>query len=377
MQTPTYIKQVASLFTITFITLGLVIATLFLPFSLAKFNVSQDIFEQHNFMDAYYAIYNHSVKSTIRPGGKVVIVTVPREWNRKQLAACINHVAKEQPAAIGVDILFPRPAGPFGADLVEALTQNQNMVVVEYLKEPEKTDWQRFTELEESFFQWPERLVQSGYSNVIKDGVSKTIRAFGETLYLNDVPMQSFTDVLAGIALPEEYAVLKKRKREREYINYKKDFIRIEVTDSLNYDTAFSSLKDKIVLISVTTDPNDIHATPLDTHTEGIMIHASVLSTIADKSFINYMSQTGAWILGGLVVFMFALLRSFTSRNEWLTLFMPVPQFALILIGIFLGYWIFIRFYYYINFIYMLIGLGIVGFVYDIYYKYMLLLNVK
>ena len=364
-----HIKLIAKCLTgfaiISLTTLGLVWLTIKFPLSFERFNVAQNIFEQYNLIDTYFTIYEKTKDADNYTDG-IVIVDVAGVNDCDSLAKYIKMIWSAYPKVIGLDIHFDRLCDCSDTNLVQVLSTTPNLVTINHLTGSIK--WNKFQEKQKSFSECYNP-VNSGFSNLVEDkGYSAIYRKFTDYMFLDqDTVVKSFVSVIAQIAMPDKYKTLIQRTDTTEYINYTNEKIFVINTDSLSEKLYL--LKDEIVLIGDLDDYKDKLATPINPQMSGVEIHAYILSTIQTGNYIKQMSERNSWILAFFIIILMAAFKYWINKNEWRSLFMPLFQLTIILLGIFVGYWSFIEFHYYIPVIHILIGMAIVGFPYDLYYK--------
>lgn len=363
---------------ISLVTLGFVWLTILFPLSFERFNVAQNIFEQYNLIDTYFAIYNNGKKSE-KLDSTIVIVDMNGCSDRDSIAKYIYMIRSASPKVIGIDVSFGKKImgitgndtlyDCYDTDLIQILSETPNLVVTNTLVSGSYNTWNQFQKKQESFSECMDAPLNSGFSNLVVDsGYSLSCRKFADYMFFNEEATKSFASVIAQKVMPNEYKTLIQRKKETEYINYNNHgfyTIGVEILSEQLY-----LLRDKIVLFSDLSDYSDKHITPINSKMSGVEIHAYILSTIKNKNYINQMSKPVAWVLAFFIIILFVSFKYWLSnKNEWLSLFIPAFQVIIILLGIFTGYCIFTKCHYYIHVIQTLIGMAIVGFWYDLYYK--------
>jgi CHASE2 domain-containing sensor protein len=330
-------------------------------------------------MDAYFAIHKND-KNSEQLDATNVIVDMNGCSDRDTIAKYIEMISSASPKAIGVDVLFAKKIIGIAdkytlydcsdTNLIRVLSETPNLVVVNSLESP--IDWKQYQKKQESFSECIDKPLHSGFSKLVVDsGYAVSCRKFADYMFFNKDTVKSFASVIAQIAMPKEYKVLIHRKDTITYINYNNnDFEEIQATDTETLSEQLDLLRDKIVLFGDLSDEFDKHITPINPKMSGIKIHAYILSTIKNGNYINQMSETVAWILAFFIIMLLVSFKYWiANKNEWLSLVMPVFQVIIMLLGIFTGYGIFIKYHYYIPVIHILIGMAILGFPYDLYYK--------
>jgi CHASE2 domain-containing sensor protein len=356
---------------ISLMTLGLVQFTILFPLSFERFNVAQNIFEQYNLVDTYFTIHENGGNSE-QLDSTIVIVNMDGCSDRDTIAKYIDMIRSASPKAIGIDVHFANPYDCSDTNLVQVLSETPNLVVVNALDFLLDDSWNQFQEKQESFSECIDKPLNSGFSNLTVDsGYALSCRKFADYMFCNQDTVKSFASVIAQTVMPNEYETLIRRKKETEYINYNNPgFEKIRATDTETLSKQLYLLSNKIVLFSDLSDSDDKHITPINPQMSGIEIHAYILSTIKNENYINQMTEPVAWILAFFLIMLLVSFKYWLSgKNEWLSILMPVFQAIIILSGIFTGYCLFTECHYYIPVIRILIGMAIVGFPYDLYYK--------
>ncbi|MDR1121561.1 MAG: CHASE2 domain-containing protein [Dysgonamonadaceae bacterium] len=353
---------------ISLMTLGLVQLTILFPLSIERFNVAQNIFEQYNLVDTYFTIHGNT-KDTTNYTDDIVIVDVAGVNDCDILAKYIEMIGSASPKVIGFDIHFDKLCDCSDTNLVRVLSATSNLVTINYLTD--SIQWNKFRK-KQDFFSECYTPVNSGFSNLVEDkGFSSTYRKFTDYMFLNRDTVRSFASVIAQIAMPDKYKALIHRKFDTEFIDYTNyGFEKIFATNTDTLSKQLYKLENQIVLIGDLEDYKDKLATPINPQMSGVEIHAYILATIQNGNYIYQMPEPVTWILAFFIIMLMASLKYWiANKNEWLSLFMPVFQLIIILSGIFVDYWLFIEFHYYIPVIRILIGMAILGFPYDLYYK--------
>lgn len=350
-----------SIFTLLFVAIFIIF-----PVSFAMLNVSQNLKEQYNLADAYYVLNSLNSRDKLDEDF-IIIIDITECDSRDSLVGYLNIIDSAQPAAIGLDVMFEEPKPDTDSLLKNSLLNIENLVIASKLKYQQVDNEFYPYEVKESFFQ-EEINIKSGFINLNLKGDSKVCRSFNHTELLGNEHIESLVSGIAEIAMPDDYKKISEKSNVIS-INYKlKRYHTIHYT-ALNDKSILDSLKNKVVLVGDINNTADKFVTPVNTELSGIETLAYCLSTIKDGNYLHEMSAWGSWLFAFFAVFIAAFIKYFSDKNEWASLFFPVFQLLMILIGVYIGYKIFIAFNYYVNFMYAVLGIGLVEFSYNLYFK--------
>ncbi len=350
---------------ISLATMALVFLFMLIPLSFARFNTAQNLREQYELTDAFFTIFHNGRRAYAAVDERIVIVDVGGMQDRDSVATLLGRIERMEPGAIGVDLIFREAEEPAADARLEArIVDNPRVVTAVWLTGRDGAG--SFTSCLDSFF--GSDPARRGFANLETEGTLGVCRSFSPWLTLDGEKVPGFTTALLRTVSPERYAQLEKRSpRKRNLINFNAGPPLI--VDARQVDAAADLLRGRVVLVGEVSSTSDVHPTPIDQRMSGVEIHAYTLATMLHGRYIGQMSEAGAWVMALLSVFLLLPLLRLVKRNEWLRISIPVIQLLLILAAIFIGYWLFVRYGYYVRFIYTLLGIGFAETVGNYYFK--------
>ncbi|SNR62933.1 sensor domain CHASE2-containing protein [Lutibacter agarilyticus] len=276
-------------------------------------------FKDFSFTDVYYSktFFDSKVHRDI------IIVNV-KHHDRLTIAQAIDNVVRQNPKAIGVDIIFKEQRYPYVDSILKSALNHPNIVTSYFL------DNNAIVKNHDYFNNNHEN---EGYINVnlknqdaiIRDFVGATIES--DTLY-------SFSSQLAMISGNISKEKVLKRLEDRIPINYSGNegsFLTFDI-EEINDKESIPAINNSIVLFGYLGTPTgnnydieDKHFTPLNPIVAGksipdmygIIIHANIIKMLTDENFIKKMPK-------GLSYF-FAIICCFFSVLFGLKLFEKSP----------------------------------------------------
>lgn len=308
------------------------------------------------FSDFYTIVADDRAVSTL--DDDVVIVPVDG-YTRKEMAQIIDNIDFYEPAAIGLDIGFARPSDPDDDPLAESLSQCANLVMPVRIENSE--DGCHLLHL--SYY---DSIVnpQGGFGavNIQGDlGERSTVREFSRYFKTEEGSIPSLPTALISIARPETAKKLEERPEKDEYIKFasqKFDFIDPEeIVDKPDL------IKGKIVLVGKTQNAGDLHVTPLDNFTPGILIHAHIISTMLSGNFIRELTPFESYAVAAIICFFIVWLNMRLWESPAGPLVVRVVQMALLYAMIMGGTMAYIYYGIDLNFAFAILAtsLGVAG----------------
>lgn len=238
---------------------------------------------------------------------------------RKEIAAVIDAVSWFGPRAIGLDVMFANPSED-DTNLLSAIRECNNLVLpynVVY-----DVDTKRFKSGVESFF-YPELEDKTvGVVNLAISNTHNVVRQFKPTFEVNGIVVNNFSTEIAHMVDEDKYNTLIKRNNELENICYPSiDFEKYTAEEIIDKSGSprlefEENIHDRIVLIGALNDLSDMHMVPIASKIPGIYIHAYVLHTILNESYISSLGVVEEWILAIIFCFVFAWLNLFIKRDS-------------------------------------------------------------
>ncbi|MFZ4059073.1 MAG: CHASE2 domain-containing protein [Ferruginibacter sp.] len=316
-----------------------------------------------SFNDLSFAVLKTHKENAV--DDKIVVINIG-EADRTEIAAVLNKIKTAKTKVIGLDVLFLGPKEPaIDSALNKTINGIPNIVLSEKLNFEDKE------ELLPNYFSTPQS--HSGYVNFVgeKAGV---IRYFSPFETIRDSVHNSFAAAVVEVADEVNFNLLKKRKHNLEYINYKRQedqYFIINYQDILNGKATLDVLNNKVVLIGyVNNNPANIedkHFTPLNEKfvgksipdMNGVIIHANIVSMILSN---QYIKKTPAWVNWTFAliltwVFMAFILKYYLEHHIWFHLAAKTIQLILTVVFIYLGIFFTKYFSLYINLSYALVGI--------------------
>ncbi len=296
---------------------------------------------------AYSQFHKNSDRSV---DTNIVVVNIGSS-DRAEIASLISNLSAENPAVIGVDVLFNEPKEAASDSLLLKLFTGSDKIVLAYNLQAEKGV------LSTTGFLQPGAKA-SGYANFVgEEGGS--IRHTAATMKKKDKSYQSFGAAVAQVAYPEQYQKLIKRNNLTETVNYTRSADKFLVVDGksiLDSSETSVSFKGKTVLLGyISPDPNSIedkHFTPFNKKSvgkslpdmEGVFIHANIISMIRDNDYINKSPVWINWLIASLLCWlhMSLFIRFFVDKHLWFHLVAKIAQIVSAVLFVYLG----LLFYY-------------------------------
>ena len=248
------------------------------------------------FSDFYTIVADDRAVATL--DDDIVIVPVDG-YTRNDMARVIDDIDFCGPAAVGLDIAFAPPSKPEEDLLAEALSQCENLVMpvrVEYSDDA----------LHLLHISYYDSIVMPkggfGAVNIQGDANQRsTVRKFTSSFPTEEGSVMSLPAALIALARPEAAKKLEERLGNDEFIQFasrKFDIVRPdEIIDNPDL------VKGKIVLIGKLNNAGDLHVTPLDNFTPGLLIHAHITATMLSGEFIRELTPFESYAIAAIMCF--------------------------------------------------------------------------
>ncbi len=344
-------------FIIWLLALALLWVFKFIPLNLTDFvgNANKIPTEPYDLYAQYEA---NSLVSKL--DNRIVIINVPAEANRNEIAASLEELAMCSPSVVGLDFVFPEHKDTIADNrLTEAINTFEDKIVVASLYNGE-------------------RMMRSFFADNI-DGYEGCINADVESKYdviRTFVPLMEFDgEIEPSLAYMVSSLYTNKRKTEhikpnyRAYIYWKSvKFPIVEAEDIFSYK---ENIENKIVLVG-SFNQEDVHRTSISSDYNGVKVIAHSIRNIIDGDFIYHNSVLNN-VLCGLILLMSSFVIQFFECNgderysECTSLVSFVMQ-ILLLIGvvIFGGYKLY-QLGIYVDFTMLLLGILVYPIINDSY----------
>ncbi|WP_339660339.1 CHASE2 domain-containing protein [uncultured Polaribacter sp.] len=297
-------------------------------------------FKDFSFTDVYYSKLFQKSK-----GINDVIVINIKQSDRLTIAQAIDKVAKQNPKAIGLDILFREQKHPYIDSILKNTLQNTKNIVTAYFFENDS-----IIKNHDYFSNDNEQL---GYINVNLEEQDGVIRDFigvkksSKTAY-------SFATQLALTAGSIKNDELLKKLEDQLPINYigdKSSFLTYDIEEILE-NKPIPALKNAIVLFGYVGTPTDNkfdiedkHFTPLNAKIAGralpdmygIYIHANIVKMLTEDNFVKKIPNPITYFLAFLCCY-FAIFFGLKIFKRSSLLFDLVIKIVQLLVSIILVY---------------------------------------
>lgn len=281
------------------------------------------------------------------------IVLVPVDGlTRREMARAIDDIDFSGPAAVGLDIAFAPPSDPLDDPLAESLASCANLVM------PVRVEYgDSSTHL--SHLSYYDHIVnpQGGYAAVNIQGDARqrsTVREFTASFPTEEGTIPALAMALVEIAHPEAARKLQERGGKDEYIRFHSRKLEIiepdEIIDSQDL------LQGKIVLVGKMQNAGDLHVTPLDNFTPGLLIHAHTAATILSGDYIMALTPFQSYAVAALACFIIVWINMWLIENPVGPLVVRVVQVGLLYLMIVGGTWAYIRHSVDLNFSFALLS---------------------
>jgi CHASE2 domain-containing sensor protein len=333
--------------TILVIILMLVLFLLF-GFSIKPFNYLSKSLKNIQISDIYFQSIKEETIDT-----NICIINV-ENLSRKDLAELISMIAVNQPAVIGIDLIFSIHRKEEGDSILqEVLLQNKSRVVLagfyDAINESYSKDYILFNDIEK------------GHTNLnAGERRTKVIRDFiPQIVNQKEDQFLAFSAAIARLYDTKNYEKLILRNKESEIINYignEHSFKVYNGSDVLQYSYNLSNLKDKIVLLGFMGSQrsatqldnlNDLFYTPLNPNLwgkslpdmYGVAVHANIIHMIIAGDYINSWSGLSYYIFLFIVLYLHVLpfIYYFVEKHLWYHVFAKIFQFFSLVILILLS----------------------------------------
>lgn len=345
-----------------------------LPLSFSVFNTSQNLKEQYSLLDAFYSMRNQLPGGSpyLKVNSDITIVDLSEVKPRQDVYRTIVKIVEAGPRMIGFDVWMEGRDSIPVEDSLEALLRGNPSIVSPCLLVNETAPGS--TSFQNAYFPFyaDTDTPNLGAANIDLQGASWNCRTFTPRLWYGERSYPLLTIAMASLLDTSAYEAVMKQADSPHYIQFSKSgYQNLSALFILSDTTGIASsmLKDKIVLVGDTNDQSDLYPTPIKIRMSGVEIHANILSSILTRSWPRTMGTVAGWLLALLGVFCLLPLMHLVKKNEWLSIFSGAIQALLIILFVFVSYWIFVRFNYYVNSIYFLLGIGFMGMADSLYRK--------
>ena len=359
---------------VTALTMVIVAVFVVLPLSFSVFNTSQNLREQYSLLDAFYSMnsWREAPGPVVKTDSDIIIVDLSEVTDRPGVYLAMKKIMEAGPRLVGFDVWMEGRDGIPVEDSIQALLSgNPNIISPCLIEEETAPDATSFRKEKFPYYASADTPGLAAV-NVDLQGASWNCRTFTPRVSCGEKKYEVLSVAMSASLDPEAHAAVMAHPDTPHYIQFSRrgyqnlsaEFIIIDTTG-----IAQRMLRDKIVLVGDTNDPGDLYPTPIKVRMSGVEIHANALNTILNQSWPGVMGKPAAWILAFLGVFLLLPLLRLIKKNEWLAIFSGAVQAIVIILFAFVCYLIFVRFNFYVNSIYLLLGIGFMDMAESLYRK--------
>lgn len=261
------------------------------------------------------------------------IVIVPLDgYTRKEMAKVIDDIDFCDPAAVGLDIAFAPPSTPDDDPLAESLASCSRLVMPLRISGDSVASHVEHLSYYDSLVN-PE----GGFAavNIQGDaGKRSTVREFSAFFETEEGEIPSLAASLVAIVKPDAFQKLKARDGNEESINFaSRQFDLVEPEEILENPEL---VKGKIVLLGKMKNAGDLHVTPLDNFTPGLLIHAYTTATILSGDYTRKLTPFESYAIAAiacLIVVLFNMWLIHTPTGPVLVRVVQVAILYLMIVG--------------------------------------------
>ena len=334
---PKFIK--AGLITLLALAMSMVLAAPFTASTGAVFSTSEQ--SDYSITDFYNYVANNRALSYL--DDNIVIVNIDRS-DRYEIAEILNLLTLLGPKGVGLDVTF-EDVREGDSVLLDAIFSTPNIVQPISLQPIAGTD-SFYVESASYFFdpEHPEGFSGSGLPSKYHNSMVREMKTNFPTRGVGNVP--SFAVALAEIADPDAVVRLNERGKDLEVISFYSRRFRIyepyEIVDNADEFTG------RLVFIGAMSERGDLHPTPIETLTPGVVIHAHAAAAILGGRYLNTINNWLELALSALLCYGIVLL-NVSCRKKGRPFWMRLIQVGCVIILVFGGYYLFINHYISVN----------------------------
>lgn len=249
------------------------------------------------FSDFYTIVADDRAVSTLDED--IVIVPVDG-MTRREIARTIDDIDFCQPAAVGLDIAFAPPSNPDDDPLANSLATCANLVMPVRITSDS-------TGMHTEHLSYYDSIVEpdGGFAavNIQGDKAERsTVRQFSSCFDTQEGLTPSLPAHLVAIARPEAAKKLAEKGDPEQFIRFASQ--RFDIVKPEEIIDNPDLVKGKIVLIGKMSNAGDLHVTPLDNFTPGLLIHAYTAATIISGKFIRELTPLESYALAAITCFL-------------------------------------------------------------------------
>ena len=261
---------------------------------------------------------------------RVVIINIGR-GNREEIAEALSILSLCGPKAVGIDVNFAEPTAD-DSFLIESIQSLPNAVLPLGVSSSRKNGL--FDVEEKPFFYDECPGLRYGVVN-LPTAAQGTVREYAIEFPAVNGPLPSFVTALAETFDPDAVADLKARGIETGITSYHSR--EYEVLNLDEVEDHAEDFTDKIVLVGALEDAGDMHATPVQSHVAGVMLHAAALSTVLDKIWFQKFPKSYDYTLAIGLCFIIMLI-VYGVKPSFKGVVLRIVQASLAYLAVRIGY---------------------------------------
>lgn len=282
----------------------------------------------------------------------IVIVNIDHS-DRNEIADIINVANLAGAKAVCLDVMFDEPRDG-DEPLLSAISQSPLLIQPLVMsKSPQSPD--TFSIAAASFFYHTDVDSSTVYAaaslpSKFQKSVVREMQLMFPTRGDGDIP--SLALAVANAVDPQAAARMTERGNKLETINFHSRRFHVLQPDEL-IDNA-DLLQGRVVMIGAVNEPSDLHPTPVNAASSGVMIHAHSIATILDGAFMNPIPGSLNIVMAFILCLVIVIINIFWI-NGAKGLFLRLLQVLLVWASVQLGYWMFVSHNIIIDFSYALL----------------------
>lgn len=303
------------------------------PFSISYFAPMEKMAD-YSAVDFYQMVADR--RSVKHLEEQIAIVAVD-SCSRSDIADLIERIDYEEPAVIGIDILFDYESSE-GEALVSAINACESDVVLPlYLHLDPNVKGQRVSG---SFFYDQIKHAHYGAVNLAGNSTRSIIREFRPWFAVANDTIPHFVTTLAQCIDSQYIAKLRERNYPLERISY--SGIRLQIHSSQDVFDGNADLRHKVVLLGTIHDFADFHITPIEERMPGVLVQGLSLSTIFRGAYLRIVPDWVNRIVGIILCFVFIWIKEIVNSKDYGDLLIRVVQLFSLYLIVLVGYGLFV-----------------------------------
>ncbi len=285
-----------------------------LPFKLGFLNPFSKNLNDYDFTDLIYCKF----KPDNQFDDRIVIINTGSP-DRSEIAQALERINSYHPKAIGVDVIFEGDKDFMSDSTLQSVIDSlPNLILADKLDQLKEEPAPHSCNV---------RFCKSdnfGFVNFVAKP-DHTIRYYSPKEEINGLPVDAFASAIVKLAAKQEYNALTTRQKDVEQIDFRGNidsYVHLDISQVLFEADLSSTIRDKIVLLGylgVSESSNSVtdkYYSPMNKKMAmktlpdmfGVVIHANIISSILDGSFINRASKRVSGLISFLVILLMVII---------------------------------------------------------------------